>query len=173
MLDEHAAALRIELGQDVVEEQERRIGPPCFDQLRLGEQEREDGGALLALGAERAQVAVSGGDRHVVQMRAEAGRPTVEVAIEPFLERSRGGRIALVGEPGAVQPERLAHPAKRRVQQLQRIHPGLDELGAEDGDLFGPRRDRIADRPLQGGIPLREGSRIVGRETAPRREQTG
>ena len=53
-LGERAAAVRVELGQDVVEEKQRREATALGDQLGLGEQQRKDGEALLALGAEAA-----------------------------------------------------------------------------------------------------------------------
>src|SRR5581483_8575777 len=54
-LGEHAAAARVELGEDVVEEQERRR----VEQRRLREQQREHREPLLALRPELAQVAAA------------------------------------------------------------------------------------------------------------------
>ncbi len=69
-LRQRAPPRLVELGENVVEEEDRRDGT-LGEQLRLAEQEREDRHALLALGAEAAQVTVAGENRDVVQMRAE------------------------------------------------------------------------------------------------------
>ena len=74
--------LGVELGEHVVEEQERREAAAVGDQLRLGEQECEHREPLLALGAEAAQLAAGGGEDDVVEMRADAGDAAVEVAVE-------------------------------------------------------------------------------------------
>ena len=56
---EDAAARGVELGEHVVEEEQRREAAAVGDQLRLGEQEREHREPLLALRAEAAQVAAA------------------------------------------------------------------------------------------------------------------
>ena len=62
-LTQDPAAALVELGERVVEEQQRRHAAALGDQLRLGEEEREDGEPLLALRAERPEVAVAAPDR--------------------------------------------------------------------------------------------------------------
>ncbi len=62
-----AAAAGVELGEDVVEEQQRRRGK----ELRLGEEQGEQGEPLLALRAEAPQVAPGGAD---LERRRDAGR---------------------------------------------------------------------------------------------------
>ena len=92
-LAERPAAARVELGEHVVEQQERRHARPLRDGLRLGEQQREHGEALLALRAVQAQVAVVGEHLDVV---AGAGPSPVdaalEVALEARLQRARPSR---------------------------------------------------------------------------------
>ena len=85
-LTQRAAAALVELRERVVEEQERRHAAALADQLGLGEEQREHGEPLLALRAERAEVAVAAPDRDLVQVRAGAGRAPLEVAGEPLLE---------------------------------------------------------------------------------------
>src|SRR5581483_7201938 len=81
---EDAPAGRVELGENVIEQQERRDAGALGEQLRLGQEEREP---LLALRAEGPEVAPAGEDRDVVQVRAEPGHAAVEVALEARLER--------------------------------------------------------------------------------------
>ena len=81
--------LGVELGEHVVEQEQRRDAAALGDQLRLGEQEREHGEPLLALRAEAPQLARAGGDDDVVEVRAEAGDAALEVAVEPRVERRR------------------------------------------------------------------------------------
>ena len=69
-----AAAALVELGEGVVEKEERWHPAAGGDQLRLGEQEREHGEPLLALRAERAEIAVAGADRDLVEVRAGTRR---------------------------------------------------------------------------------------------------
>ena len=85
-LTQRPAAALVELRERVVEEQQRRHAAALADQLGLGEEEREDGEALLALRAERAEVAVAAADRDLVEVRADAGRAPLDVAGEPLLE---------------------------------------------------------------------------------------
>ena len=73
---EYAAAVGVELGEYVVEQQQR----PRREQLRLREQQREHGQALLALGAELPQVARPARHLHVVEMRAGTGRSSLDIA---------------------------------------------------------------------------------------------
>ena len=81
---EDAPALRVELREHVVEQEQRRDAAAVGDQLGLGEQEREHGEALLALRAEAAQLARAGRDHDVVEVRPEPGDAAFEVALEPL-----------------------------------------------------------------------------------------
>ena len=68
---EDAPPLRVELGEHVVEQEERREAAAVGDQLRLGEEEREHREPLLALRAEAAQLAAR---RRRGRRRRGAGR---------------------------------------------------------------------------------------------------
>ena len=57
---EQPAAVGVELGERVVEQQERRDAALGGEELGLGEEQREHGDPLLSLRAERAEVAVAG-----------------------------------------------------------------------------------------------------------------
>ena len=52
------AGVVVELGERVVEQEQRRHSPSGRDELRLGEKKREHGEPLLALGAEGAEVTI-------------------------------------------------------------------------------------------------------------------
>ena len=68
--EQSAAPFGVELAEDVVEKEKRRLAPAIRQKLRLGKDEREDGRALLSLRAEAAQLAAAGGDRRVAEVRA-------------------------------------------------------------------------------------------------------
>ena len=72
--------------------------PPRCDQLGLGEEERENGEPLLALRAERAEVAVAGADRDLVEVGAGAGGAPLDVAGEALLEQRDRRRLRVVAE---------------------------------------------------------------------------
>jgi hypothetical protein len=67
------AALWIELGEDVVEQQQRAGFAPLRQEIGLCEQKRENRETLLTLRAEAAQVTSAGGDSNIVEMRSESG----------------------------------------------------------------------------------------------------
>src|SRR5439155_18738123 len=85
-LCEHTAPAKVELREYVVEQEQRRR----VEQLCLREQQREHRQPLLALRAELAQVEIAARDQHVVEMRTETGRPTLEVAGKPRVELGDG-----------------------------------------------------------------------------------
>ena len=65
------------------------------EHLGLGEEERQHRHALLALRAERPEVAVAGEDPDLVEVRAEPGRAALEVARQAVVEGdSRDGGSA-------------------------------------------------------------------------------
>ena len=175
-LGERPAASRVELREDVVEENERRRAPLLGDHLRLGEQEREHGQALLALGAEAPQVPLSRADGDVVEVRAEAGDAALQIALQPRLERRRGRRLAAVVERGARQAELVRAFGEDGREQRDRLLPGRDEGGAEGRHLLRPRRNRVAGRgaerdPPQRCVPLPDRGRILERERRAARQQ--
>ena len=145
-----APPLGIELGEHVVEQQQRPRPAPFLEQLRLAEQERQHRQALLALRTERPQIALAGKDADVVQMRAEAGRAALEVAIGAGCEVVGGGRCPLVCQLSIAEPELFGALAEARPQQVDCLRAPLDELGAKPTDLLVPGSERVA-----GGEPLR------------------
>ena len=100
---EDAAAAAVQLREHVVEQHQGRR----LEQCGLGEQEGENRQSLLALRAELAQVAVSGQQRDLVEMRARAGAAPLQVARETALELRGRRRLSFVGECEPGQPERL------------------------------------------------------------------
>ncbi len=68
---EDPAAVGVELGEHVVEQEERRDPGAVGDRLGLGEQQGEQSEPLFALGAEAAQIAVTGHEHDVVEMRSQ------------------------------------------------------------------------------------------------------
>src|SRR6185503_11222510 len=51
LVEQRLAALRVEVGRDLVEQQQRRLAPRQRDQTRMGERDRDEDGLLLAGGA--------------------------------------------------------------------------------------------------------------------------
>ena len=79
-LGEARAARRVELRHHVVEQHQRRA--LALDQrVALGEQERQQANALLALRAERAQRPVAVDQREVVAVRPVLGEAALEVGL--------------------------------------------------------------------------------------------
>src|SRR5262249_59607162 len=87
-LREHTPAVRVELGENVVEQEERRESATLGDQLSLGEQQGQHSQPLLALRAETAQVAAGARQDDVVEVRPEPRRSALEIAVEPCLATS-------------------------------------------------------------------------------------
>ena len=103
---EHAPAPRIELREDVVEQQERRRVPRARrapSPRRAAA--REPSGAALPASRSRAGRDRAGEQPHVVQVRADARRRALDVPFEPRLELGGGRRLAVVGERRSGQAE--------------------------------------------------------------------
>ena len=79
---EDTPAPRIELGKHVVEQEQRR----ARQELRLRQEQRQHGEALLPLRAELPQVARAARHGHVVEMGAEPRRAALDVTVEPGLQ---------------------------------------------------------------------------------------
>ena len=170
-LRQHLPAAQVELGEDVVEEQQGRLG----QELCLGEQQREDGEALFPLRAELAEVTVAAGNEHVVEMRAEPGGAAVDVLVHAPLERFLRRRLRLVPEPRARQAELVRARGERRRQRCQRRPAELDQHCAERRDALGPRFERRAVRqprlhPPQRRVPLRERGLVLLRHACASRK---
>jgi len=97
-IGQDAPPVRIELRENVVQEQQRPRASALLQKLGLAEQESENREALLALRAERAQVALAREDPDVVEVRAQARRPALEVARGAGLQLVHRRRFGLVGE---------------------------------------------------------------------------
>jgi len=113
---QRAASSRVELGEHVVEQQQRRAG----QKLCFGEQQREDGETLFPLRAILAEVARPARDQYIVEVRAGTGRATVDVTVEPCLERRGRGFLCRVPEPRVVEPElrsTLREPLRERGER--------------------------------------------------------
>ena len=157
---------RIELGQDVVEQEEWRRR----QQLRFCEQEGKHGEPLLALRAVLAQIALAAPDQHVVEMWADAGCATLEVAVEPRVERFARRRLSVVPESRGKQAELLGALRERRPEHGERLPATGHELCSEHGDLLRPRVERVRREAelhtAQRGVSLRKRGEIIRRAAA-------
>ena len=168
-LRQHLAAARVELREDVVEEEEW-----CgLEQLRLREEEREDGEALLALRAELAKVAVGACDRNVVEVRADPGCSPLDVTSEPSLELGRGRWVGRVPEPCVGQPQLIRALFEQRGECLERQPAGDHELGRENRCSLGPRLEGRAVREAELNATERSVSLGEGREVVLRDRPSG
>ena len=136
---EGRAPALVELGEDVIEQEQRRRGAPFGQERRLGEDQREDREALLSLRAEAAQVAVVRADLDVVQVRAETRRSAIEIVVEPRLERIGRRRLGFVAELTAREPELVRTLDEERAEQRDRLAASSHERSAQLCDALGPR----------------------------------
>ena len=130
------AALGVELGGDVVEQHHRRRAALGEQDLALGEQQRQQRQAVLALGAVAAQRAVVAVDRDLVEVRAVGGEATAEVGLVALGQLGsklgrRSSRRFAVGRRCSTRrrgrarsrPRRTAAPAPRRRRRGSRSAP--------------------------------------------------
>src|SRR5439155_12442501 len=80
LVDQHLPAFRVELGEDVVQEEKRWILTTLLEHGALGQEERQHRSALHPLRAERAQIAAVGRNLYVVKMCTKVICPELEVA---------------------------------------------------------------------------------------------
>ena len=141
MLDEQPAVGRVELAADVVEEHQRRRPPVVEQRPPLGEQERQERGALLALGAVTAQGAAAGLEGELVVVRAPPGVAARDVRLAALgqlggeLGRAVAPRCA-VGIEAAVAASPSASAARRTARRARSTACG------PDGDQLDPGRRR-------------------------------
>src|SRR5437764_544509 len=102
---------------------------PLFQQLRFAEEKCQYGQPLLALRAERAQVAAAREDAHVVEVGPEARRPAFQVPRRACLQLADARRLRLVGELAAGEAELLGPLAEARLELRDGLPPPLDKLG--------------------------------------------
>ena len=98
-LREQRAALGVELAHDVVEQHQRHGAPRRRQRLALGQQQRQQRQALLALRAVGAQLAPAAQQREVVAVRAVAGEAALEVRRRVLGEL--GGELGRVRRPAS------------------------------------------------------------------------
>ena len=97
--------LIVELAEDVVEEEERRLASLVGDRAGLGEEEREQGKALLTLRSEGSEVEPGRGELELREVRTDTGRPTLEIAFETSGKSVRRDVGPAVGDTRVGQAE--------------------------------------------------------------------
>src|SRR5205807_5035311 len=100
-----SATFGVELGENVVEKQQRWHAAPFPNQLRLGEQQSQNSKSLLALRPEGAEVTRAGEDLDIVEVRPGAGGAAVQIAVETSFERLHRWRVGFVAKPGIRKPQ--------------------------------------------------------------------
>ena len=128
---EDPAAVRVELREDVVEQEQRREAAALGDQLRLGEEEREHREPLLALRAEAPQLPRR---RRRRRRRRDAGRG-----------RSRRGR----GRGRAAPRARRPSAARRRSAAPRPARPSSPARSANGG----PSSASVSLRAATSSVP--------------------
>ena len=138
----------------------------------------EDRHPLLALRPEGPEIAVGGEHPDLVEMRPEAGRPSLEVPREALVERGprrRGGRV---GERRVLEAELRGTLGEDGHEHREQPCPRLDELLPERHDLRRPRLERggVGDAggdPPEGRVALAERGRVRGRHVGTGRQDPG
>src|SRR5439155_1341915 len=97
-----------ELAHHVVEQQQRRSAALLRELLPLGEQQREQGEALLAARPVGAQLAAIAQERQLVAVGAVAGEPALEVGVDALRELGGQRGRALAGHSAAISWSRCA-----------------------------------------------------------------
>ena len=168
---------RVELREGVVEQEERRHAAWSGEHLGLGEEERQHGDALLALRAERAEVAVAGEDRISSRCGPEPGRAALEVARQPLVERRDGRRLRVVAERRALEAELArALGEARRAGARASCRARLDELvprAPRPGRRPGRERRGVGDARPRPGAARRCAARARRRTRAGPRPRAG
>ena len=165
---EMAAPGRIQLAEDVVEQEQRRPAVEIGQQVQLGQLERQDRGPLLAARGEGGQVAAVEAEDQVVAVRPDE-RGAVPDLLLGGLAQPPGQRVPrrLPGERRGVRRVADRQPllgrgdlamgrGERLGQQLQQPQPGGDDgrAGGEEGLVPEPQLVAVAPRP--------RGSRAAG-----------
>ena len=123
-LRENLPAAGIELGEDIVEQQQGW----CGQQFRFRKQEGQHRKTLLALRPELAQITIAARDHNVVEVWADSRRTALEIACEPLLQRLPRRRLGIVREPRGAQPQLLGSLGERRPQRVERLTAAGYEL---------------------------------------------
>src|ERR671937_623631 len=101
------------------------------DQLGLGEKESEHAQPLLALRPKGAQIAVTGKQLDVVEVRAGSSGPAREVTLEPSLQILRARRLRLVARACTWEPELVRPLCEVRLQERNRLATTCDDLSGK------------------------------------------
>ncbi len=161
------AALRVELREDVVEQEQRRAAVERREQVQLGELEREDRGPLLAARRERRQRPAAHLEHEVVAVRADQRGAVPDLLLGRLGEAAGQGvadrlarvlrRVRRVGAArGGRRPPRRARSPRGRPRGA----PPAPRAGAA-APPGRPPRPRAASRPRTGarrGSPAPRGS---------------
>jgi hypothetical protein len=156
---------RVELGEDVVEEEERRAPVERREQVQLGELEGEDRRPLLTARCERGEVAARPARRRqVVTVWADEGRAVPDLLL---------GRL---GQTGARGRRAGDSPGSRRVGHVAEAVSGVDSASSgRSRRALGQRlRERLeqaqslADDPAPGVEQRRSQNRSSARSRRPR-----
>src|SRR6266542_826786 len=178
---------RVQLGQGIVQQQDRRAAHRLRDGTALGQPQGQRHQPLLAARAEAPEVARIELDHEVVAVRPHQRHPPARLLAEPALEgaaESVLGRV--VAKRAPVREPHLAPARQLRIQPLQlprqrpdRQAPPAEQLAAHPHQLLVPRLEpraqlRRVEPPLKEVItptqdlPVPAPRRQVGRVELPR-----
>ena len=165
------ADLAVELGQDVVQQQDGALPVAPTDDERHRQAQGQGQQPLLPPGGGRPGVGTPEPHRHVVPMRPDPREPAAEVtrprrrqgvqegAARGVPVHARGHRrLVAQHHPSASGSQRDLDLADRVCQERQRLEPPVHDLAAQGRELLVPRREQ----PL-GVRPPRE----VAQEARP------
>jgi hypothetical protein len=153
--EQRRAAAIVELAKHVVEEEHRRLVAAITEHLRLGEQQREHGDALLSLRSEGTKVSRSRLDREVAKVRPGAGRPAGQIAVESRIQFRDREASHLVAERCVLEPERSRRRGEGPGERGGRLGTGRVELGPARRQGLRPRSERRQGRLASGGVAQR------------------
>ena len=159
--DEMRAAVRVELGEDVVEQQERRPPVERGQEVELGQLEGQDRGPLLAARGEAREVASVELEDEVVAVRPDERRAVPDLLVGGLGEAARQ-RVArrLAGEWRRVRrvAQRQPAPAAPRPGRSRRGPPRAARPASSS------RRSRSATiGPRRRGTPVPEAQLVAER----------
>ena len=179
-----APALRVELAHHVVEQHQRRRPARVEQGSPLGEQQRQQRGALLALRAVAAQRAAAERDRELVEVRAvrsyaRARGPRSRRSASSAASSAGVGRLASAGGTASGRARRAgrARPppaANSAAERSDRVAPGPPISSTPGlGQLPVPGVERVRRRgagadPAEQRVALRERARVARAEPRPR-----
>jgi len=171
-------ALRVELGHHVVEQQQRRAVVHPEQDLALGEQQREQGDALLPLRAERAQRAAGVRQVQLVPVRAVRGEAALDVGLTPLAKLGAqalgavGARARLVRQLARLGQAELRGDAGKGLRQaLGGLPARLHQLPADLRELAVPRVEQMGGAAGDERVALRQRPAVARPQVGQRRPQ--